>query len=398
MQCIKVMPLENVRILDLSRMVAGGMAGMLLADFGADVVKVEQPGVGDPLRHWTTEGQALWWKVYGRNKRCITLNIRSEEGRKLLLRMLPRFDVLMESGVPGTMERHALGWNDLRAVHPALIMLRISGWGHEGPASRRPGFGSLVEAASGLAAMTGEADGPPVLPPAPLADMTSGLYAANAVAFALLHRNAHGGEGQVIDVSLFESLFSILGPTAAEYASVGKIRTRTGSRSTNSAPRGCYETSDRKWIAVSGSTPTMAEKFLASYSLGHLLDDPRFATNEARVRHAAELDEGISNAIRGRTLEENLEIIRSNGLTAHPVQTIREIENDPHWQERELTVDVPDGDASVRMHNVTPRLSATPGTVRRPGAALGADNEAVYCDELGLTRDELTALSEAGVV
>lgn len=393
-----MMPLHGVRVLDLSRMVAGGMAGMLLADFGADVVKVEQPGAGDPLRQWTTEGQALWWKVYGRNKRCITLNIRSDKGRELLLRMLPRFDVLMESGVPGTMERHALGWDDLKAVHPGLIMLRISGWGHDGPASRRPGFGSLVEAASGLAAMTGETAGPPILPPAPLADMTSGLYAANAIALALLHREAHGGEGQVIDVSLFEALFSVLGPTAAEYASVGKIRTRTGSRSTNSAPRGCYATSDGKWIAVSGSTPTMAEKFLAGYSLDYLLDDPRFATNEARVRHAAELDEAISNAIRGRTMEENLEIIRSNGLTAHPVQTIREIDNDPHWQERELTVDVPDGESSVRMHNVVPRLSRTPGSIRRPGAALGADNEALYCGELGLTREELAALCKAGVV
>ncbi|HEX7063197.1 MAG TPA: CoA transferase [Woeseiaceae bacterium] len=391
-------PLEGVRVLDLSRMVAGGMAGMLLADFGADVLKVERPGAGDPLRRWTTEGRDLWWKVYGRNKRCITLNFHSEEGRQLLLRMLPKFDVLMESSVPGTLERHALGWDELKAVHPGLVMLRISGWGRNGPSSRRPGFGSLVEAASGLAAMTGEAERAPVLPPAPLADMFSGLYAANAIAFALFHKEAHGGEGQVIDVSLFESIFSVLGPIAAEYAACGKVRTRTGSRSTNSAPRGVYETLDGQWIAVSGSTPAMAEKFLVGYSLGHLLDDARFATNEARVRHAAELDGAISRAIGERTLNENLEIILQNGLTAHPVQTIREIDSNPHWQELGLTVDVPDGEVNVRMHNVIPKFSGTPGDIRRPGAALGADNEAFYCDELGLTRDELADLREAGVI
>ncbi len=391
-------PLEGIRVLDLSRMVAGGMTGMLLADFGADVVKVEQPVVGDPLRQWTTEGEPLWWKVYGRNKRCITLNIRSDEGRRLLLQMLPEFDVLTESFVPGTMERYGLGWDDLHAVHPGLVMLRVSAWGRDGPDSERPGFGSLVEAASGLAAMTGEADSPPILPAAPLADMVSGLYAANAIAFALYHRKAHGGEGQVIDVSLFESIFSVLGPIAAEYKATGKVRTRTGSRSTNSAPRGCYKTSDGRWIAVSGSTPKMAEKFLVSYAAGHLLEGPRFATNEARVRHAAELDEAIGNAIRERTLEENMQIIRRNGLTAHPVQSIPDIENDPHWQALNLIVDVADGDDCVRMHNVIPRLSKTSGEIRWPGAALGAHNEAIYCGELGLSTKRLAALRGAGVI
>lgn len=391
-------PLDGIRVLDLSRMVAGGMAGMLLADFGADVVKVEQPGAGDPLRQWTTAGRSLWWKVYGRNKRCITLNLRADEGRKLLLRMLPDFDVLMESFVPGTMERNALGWDDLRTVHPGLVLLRLSGWGRDGPDSARPGFGSLVEAGSGLAAMTGEADGPPILPAAPLADMVSGLYAANAIAFALYHRKAHGGAGQVIDVSLFESIFSVLGPTAAEFRAAGKVRTRTGSRSTNSAPRGCYQTSDGQWLAVSGSTPKMAAKFLVSYGAGDLLDEPRFASNEARVKHARELDEVIGNAIRARTLEENLQIIRGNGLTAQPVQSIADIENDPHWQALELLVDVADGDNIVRMHNVIPKFSATCGEIRWPGAALGAHNEDIYCGELGLSRQRLEELGNAGVI
>lgn len=379
-------------------MVAGGMTGMLLADFGADVIKVEQPGVGDPLRKWTTEGQALWWKVYGRNKRSITLNLRSDEGRQLLLRMLPEFDVLMESFVPGTMERYGLGWEELRPVHAGLVMLRLSGWGRDGPDSERPGFGSLVEAGSGLAAMTGEPGGPPILPPAPLADMVSGLYAANAISLALYHRDTHVGDGQVIDVSLFESIFSVLGPIAAEYKAAGKVRQRTGSRSTNSAPRGCYETSDGRWLAVSGSTPSMAEKFLVGYSLGDLLQEPKFASNEARVQHAAELDKLIGSAIRARTVEENMLIIRRHGLTAFPVQTIPDIESDPHWQALGLIVDVPEENGSVRMQDVVPRFSETPGEIRWAGPPLGAHNEAFYVGELGLSTAKFAALCDAGVI
>jgi len=379
-------------------MVAGGLAGMLLADFGADVVKVEQPGTGDPLRQWTTEGAPLWWQVYARNKRFITLNIPTPEGRALLLRLLPRFDVLLESFIPGTMEKWELGWDALRAVNPGLIFVRISGWGQSGPGSRRPGFGTLIEAAAGFAAMNGEADRPPILPSFPLADMTSGLYAATATMFALYHRDVHRGEGQIVDVSLFESLFSVLGPLPAEYAGFGKIRSRKGNRSTNSGPRGCYATSDGGWIAVSGSTPKMAERFLESYDLGHLLRDPRFATNEARVRHAAELDDAIRAAIGARTLDQNLATIDGQQLTAHPVQTIREIERDPHWQAKRLLVDVPAGERIVRMHDVVPRLSETKGEIRSVGGELGAHNEEVFIGELGLEAGDLTRLRRAGVL
>ena len=225
--------LEGIRILDLSRLVAGGAAGMLLADFGADVVKVEQPRTGDPLRQWTFEGQPYWWKVYARNKRYITLNVKSDEGKDLLRRLVPRFDAMIESFVPGTLEGLGLGWDTLSAWNPQLILVRISGWGQSGPGSHRPGFGTLVEAASGFAAMNGEPDGAPIVPAFPLADMTSGLYAANALMFALYNRDVHNGAGQVIDVSLFESLFSLLGPQSAEYAASGTPRERQGSRSTN---------------------------------------------------------------------------------------------------------------------------------------------------------------------
>ena len=380
-------------------MVAGGLAGMQLADFGADVVKVEQPGTGDPLRTWTTAGVPLWWKVYARNKRHITLNLQSSEGRALLLAMLPRFDVLLESFVPGTLEKWGLDWETLRGVHPRLILVRISGWGQSGPASRRPGLGTLVEAASGFAAMTGDPEtARPALPSFPLADMTAGLYAVNATMFALYHRDVHGGPGQVVEVSLFESLFSLLGPLPAEYATARTVRTRLGNRSRNAGPRGCYATSDGHWIAVSGSTPKMAERFLESYGLGHLLRDDRFATNEARVGHAAELDAEVCHAIGARTLEENVAIIDANNLTAQTVQTIREIEGDPHWQAQQLLVDVPNGQMDVRMHNVTPRLSETRGEIRWAGGELGADNEAIFVGELGLDLEALARLRESGIV
>jgi formyl-CoA transferase len=390
--------LHGVRVLDLSRMIAGGVSGMLLADFGADVVKVEEPRYGDPLRQWTTEGEPFWWKVYARNKRFITLNLKSDEGRRLLQQLVPQFDVMMESFVPGTLERMGLGWDVLHAWNPRLILVRISGWGQTGPASHRPGFGTLVEAASGFAAMNGEPGGAPIVPAFPLADMTSALYAVNAVMFALYHRDVHGGGGQVVDVSLFESLFSLLGPLAAEYSAHGRLRERNGSRSKNAGPRGCYRTQDGLYVAVSGSTPKMAERFLQAYGLGHLLDDDRFATNEARVHHAAELDALITAAIASRTLAENLCIIEKHALTAVAVQTVAEIERDPHWQARRLLLDVPNGSGTVRMHNVVPRLSETPGTIGRSGGAIGQDNHAIYTAELGLSGDDLDALAAAGVI
>jgi len=394
----KMKPLTGIRVLDLSRLVAGGLTGMLLADFGADVVKVEQPGIGDPLRSWTTEGLPFWWKVYGRGKRYVTLNIQSDEGRALLLRMLPHFDVLMESFVPGALERYGLGWAVLHGNNRRLVMLRISGWGADGAGADRPGFGTLVEAATGFAAMNGDADRPPLLPSFPLADMTSGLYAANAIMFALYHRDVHGGEGQQIDVSLFESLFSLLGPIPAEHAALGTIRTRQGNRSGNSGPRGCYRTADGHWLAVSASTPKMAERFMKGYGLEPMLADERFATNEARVQHAEQLDAAIRDAIGTRTLDGNMEIIKKNKLTAHPVQTIADIERDEHWRARGLTLDVGRNGEAVRMHNVVPRLSETPGEIKWPGGDLGEHNEEIYCGELHMTSADLDSLRSRGVI
>lgn len=385
-------------MLDLSRMVAGGVCGMLLADFGADVVKVEQPGTGDPLRRWTTDGHDFWWRVYARNKRFVTLDLKSDEGRALLLRLVPRFDVLIESFVPGGLERLGLGWDVLEPLHPGLILARISGWGQTGPDRERPGFGTLVEAASGFAAMNGEPGGAPIVPAFPLADMSAALYTTQAITMALYHRDARGGRGQVIDVSLFESLFSLLGPLPAEHAVTGRIRTRDGSRSGNSSPRGCYRTRDGQWIAISGSTPKMAERILRAFGLEGLLPDARFSTNEARVKHAPDVDRAVSDAIAARTLEENIALIRAHELTAVPVQTVADIAHDPHWIARGLLTDVPAGDEIVRMHSVVPRLSATPGRIDHAGGALGSDNDVFFSEELGLSGPDISGLRERGTI
>jgi crotonobetainyl-CoA:carnitine CoA-transferase CaiB-like acyl-CoA transferase len=392
-------PLDNVRVLDLSRLVAGGMTGMLLADFGADVVKIEQPGVGDSLRKWTTEGMPLWWKVYARNKRFITLNLQCPEGKDILKMLIPHFDILIESFMPGTLEKWGLGWDVLKTIQPGLILTRISGWGQTGPKSAFPGFGTLVEAATGFAAMNGEAAGPPIIPSFPLADMVTGLYATNAIMFALYNRDIKQGNGQVIDISLFESLFSLLGPLSAEYAEFGTVRLRQGSRSRNASPRGVFQTSDGYWIAVAASTPKMAERFLESYGLGALLQDPRFADNESRVKHAAELDGIVADVIGKQTLETNLEIINKNKLTAIQIQTIADIERDPHWKTRQLLLDIPDRElGKVRMHNAFPFLSKTPGEIKWTGGEIGADNDAFYAEQLGFSTHQLEQFRAQGII
>jgi len=391
-------PLDGIRVLDLSRMIAGGVSGMLLADFGAEVVKVEEPRAGDPLRRWTADSHDFWWRVYSRNKRFVTINLKSAEGVALVCRLVPRFDVVLESFVPGGLERLGLGWDVLEPLNPGLILARISGWGQTGPDRARPGFGTLVEAASGFAAMNGEPDGGPIVPAFPLADMSAALYAAYAISTALYHRDARGGRGQVIDVALFESLFSLLGPLPAEHAVTGRVRLRRGSRSVNASPRGCYRTRDDRWVAISGSTPKMAERVLGAYGLEALLADPRLSTNEGRVQHADEIDRALAAAIAARSLDENMALIRERELTAVPVQTIADIEHDPHWIARGLLIDVPAPGGAVRMHGPVPRLSATPGRVAWAGGALGQDTDAVLGCELNLSSADLAGLRARGVI
>jgi crotonobetainyl-CoA:carnitine CoA-transferase CaiB-like acyl-CoA transferase len=390
--------LHGLRVVDCSRLIAGGVLATVLADHGADVIKVEHPRGGDPLRTWLKERGQLWWKVYGRNKRSVTLNLADPRGQALLKRMLPDTDVLIENFVPGTFERWGLGWDTLSSINPRLVFARVSGWGQDGPYRDRPGFGTMVEAMSGFAASTGPADGPPTLPAFPMADMFAALSGATAVLAALRWRDQPSGRGQMIDISLYDPLLSVLGPQAALYAQDGTVRARQGNRSDNASPRGTYQTRDGKWVALSASTPASAQALFKGLGLSHLLDDPRFATNDTRVRHNDLVDAALTAAIGQRTLDEMQHLFETISLTASPVYDIADITKDPHVVARGTLVDVPDAElGSVRMVAPTPRLDASPPAVRWAGPALGAHNTEVY-GALGVGDAELEELRRDGVV
>ncbi len=395
---MKPRALQGLRVVDCSRLIAGGVLATVLADHGADVVKVENPRGGDPLRTWLRERGQLWWKVYARNKRSVTLNLAVPRGQEILRRLARRADVLIENFVPGTFERWGLGWDVLSADNPRLVFVRVSGWGQDGPYRDRPGFGTMVEAMSGFAATTGPADGPPTLPSFPMADMVAALAGASAVLAALRWRDQVSGRGQVVDVSLYEPLVSLLGPMAAEHAQDGTVRTRQGNRSSNASPRGTYRTRDGRWVALSASTPASAAALFAGLGLGHLLDDPRFATNDARVAHNDLVDAALAEAIGQRTLDEMQQLFESADLTAAPVYDIADITKDPHVIARKFLVDVPDPElGAVRMTAPTPRLAETPAAIEWPGPPLGAHNREVYA-EVGIDDDQLEALRRDGVV
>ena len=393
-------PLDDVRIVDLSRFVAGNMFSLVLADMGAEVIKVEQPGTGDPLKAIRVNGVSTYWKVYARNTTSVTLNRRHPEGRETLLRLVDGAQMLCENFVPGTMEKFGLGPDVLLERNPKLVMVRISGWGQTGPYSHRPGFGTVAEAMSGFTAINGYQDQPPILPPISLADMVAGLYAAMASLVALRECEMNGGDGQVIDVSLFDPLFSIMGPEAAIYKITGRAKGRGFDANTTAGGRNVYQTKDGRWIAMSSSTQLITERFFKAMGLEELIDDPRFRTTDARLKHQEELDAILRDFYAQRTLDENMEFIMEHNLTASPVYDIEQILQDPHVQERQVVVELPDPEGemeSIPMHNVIPFLSATPGAIRRPAPKLGEHNAEIY-GELGLSGADLERLAGEGVI
>lgn len=375
-------PLAGIRVVDLSRLVAGNVVTHALADFGAEVIKVEDPKRGDDLRNWQVKNVSIFWKVYARNKRSFALDYRNEEGRRLLLRLIATADVLVENFVPGKLERLGLAPETLFEANPKLVIARISGWGQTGPNREKPGFGSLVEAMSGFAAMNGYPDRPPVLPPAMLADMTTGLWGAFAIMVALRHVEVARGAGQVIDLSLFESLLSMLGPQAASYALTGKVAERRGSRSGTTAPRNAYACADGKYVALSASMQAMAERLFRAIGRPDLITDPRYATNTARVENNDTLDPIVAGFMAAHTQAENLALFAEAGVTVGPVCDVADLMGDPFVAERECLIELPDEEmGALPMHNIPVRFSATPGALARPAPALGADNEAIL-DEL----------------
>ena len=390
-------PLDGLRVIDLSRLVAGNMVTLQLADYGAEVIKIEDPAKGDPLRAWKVGGHSLHWKVYARNKKSVALNLRAPDGLALLADLIAGADVLVENFRPGTLEDMGLAPAVLQARNPRLIVVRVSGFGQDGPYRARPGFGTLVEGMSGFAAMNGFADREPVLPPLALADMIAGLYGAFAVMVAR-RVVEHGGAGQVIDLPLLDPIVSILGPQAESFRQSGVRPPRTGSRSGTTSPRNVFATRDGRYVAISASIQAMAERLLRVVGRPDIIADPRFATNTTRVANAAACEQPVADFIAARDLKEVMAIFEAASITAAPVYDVDQLMSDPHVIEREVLVDVPDAElGQVMMHNVVPRLSATPGALRTAAPDLGEHTREVLA-AIGCDADRLAGLATAGVI
>ena len=391
-------PLHGIRVLDFSRLVAGNMVSLQLADFGAEVVKVEAPRSGDTLRDWREKGISVHWKVYARNKKSITLDLKAPEAPEVILDLAEHFDVMIESFRFRYLERLGVGPDRLLGRNPKLVLVRVSGFGQTGPYAKRPGFGTLVEAMSGFASRNGFEDREPVLPPLAMADMIAGLYGAMAIVIAVREVEVNGGRGQVIDLSLLDAMFSILGPEAAIHKLTGRIRKRVGSAAEGTSPRNVYATKDGGWVAISASTQAMTERLFAAIGRADLNENPDFKTNAERITRRPEVDAIVGGWIKERTLAENIAFFEEAGVTAAPVYDIGQFLEDPHVQERGIVFEAPDDEmGEVPMHAVVPRLSRTPGALRTPAPKVGQHNEEVYT-RIGYSDERRAALRQRGVI
>ncbi|MFF3611096.1 CaiB/BaiF CoA transferase family protein [Streptomyces sp. NPDC002580] len=392
-------PLGGLRVLDLATLFAGPLAATMLGDFGAEVVKIEHPSQPDPSRGHgpSKDGIGLWWKLLGRNKRTITLDLSKRGGRSTLLRLAAEADVIIENFRPGTLEKWDLGWEELSAANPRLVLTRVTGFGQFGPYAHRPGFGTLAEAMSGFAAITGEPDAPPVLPPFGLADSIAGLATAYAVMTALAARD-RTGEGQVVDMAIIEPILTVLGPQPIWYDQLGHVQPRTGNRSANNAPRNTYRTADGSWVAVSTSAQSIAERVMRLVGRPDVIDEPWFATGADRARHADVLDGAVGAWIAERTRDEVLAAFEKAEAAAAPIQDVRDVMTDPQYQALDTVTTIDDPELGpLRMQNVLFRLSATPGAIHWAGRPHGADTDSVLT-ELGLTGTEIEALRAEGAL
>jgi len=391
--------LAGLRVIDVSTLFAGPLAATMLGDFGADVIKVEHPSRGDPAR---SHGQAkngigLWWKMLSRNKRCVTLYLGDPRGAEIFLTLARDADVVIENFRPGTLERWGVGPEQLHAVNPGLVLARVTGFGQFGPLSARPGFGTLAESMSGFAHITGQADGPPTLPPFGLADGITALTAAFAVMTALRARE-RTGHGQVIDLAILEPILTILGPQPTVYDQLGVVQGRTGNRSVNNAPRNTYLTADGRWLAISTSAQPVAERVMRLVGRPELIDEPWFATGRERAEHADELDDAVGSWIAARSGAEVIAAFEAADAAVAPIYDVADVMHDPQYAALGSIATVEDPDLGpIKMQNVLFRLSDTPGAIRSTGAALGAHNDEVY-GALGIGAERLAELRREGVV
>ena len=398
---MSALPLSGLRVVDAATLAAGPLVATALGEFGAEVIKVEQPGVGDPLRTWgiRRDDIGLVWKSMSRNKKCITLDMRAEGGRALLHSLLTVSDVFISNTRPSTLRRWGLDYQSLCMRHPRLVMLHVTGYGAGGPASDRPGFGTLAEAMSGFAHVCGQPDGPPTLPPFMLADGVAAQSATYAVMMALYHRDVHGGPGQLVDVSLIEPLARLVEQATLAYDQLGQIQGRTGNRADASAPRNAYRTSDDRWIAISSASSSAAKRLYRAIDRPDLATRADYVDPIPRQERADEIDALVAEWIRARTLEDAMKVFLAEDVAAAPIYDAQQLLSDEHLCARGTfaTVDDPDLGA-MTVQTPVARLSATPGRIAHLGRGLGADNDAVYRDLLGLDADRLTALRAAGTI
>jgi crotonobetainyl-CoA:carnitine CoA-transferase CaiB-like acyl-CoA transferase len=396
-----VRPLRGLRVIDAATLAAGPMVATALGEFGADVIKVEEPGVGDPLRTWghLKDGISLFWKSVGRNKRCVTLDLRSEAGQDLFHRLLAVSDVLVVNNRPSALARWGLDYESLHARHPQLVMLHVSGYGRGGPASDRPGFGTLAEAMSGFAHVTGQPDGPPTLPPFFLADGVAAQSATFAVMMALYQRDVHGGAGQLVDVNLIEPLARLIETSTLAFSQLGVIPGRVGNRLDASAPRNAYRTVDGKWIAISSASRNIVVRLYRAVGRPDLAEDPDYVDPVRRQAHGDEIDEVVAHFIRERSLSEAMDVFERAEVAAAPIYDAEQLLGDEHLRARGSFVQVADPDfGAMTVQAPVAKLSETPGGVEYLGRALGADNDDVYGGLLGIDAERLDALRAAGTI
>jgi formyl-CoA transferase len=394
---LKRKPLEGIRVLDCGTIIAAPYCATLLADWGADVIKIEHPD-GDSLRRAgpSKNGAGLNYKFYGRNKRHIVLNLSTAEGQDAMRGLAMKSDILVENFRPGVMEKWNLGWDALHALHPGLIMVRVTGFGQTGPYKQRAGFGTLAESMSGFAHINGYADGSPTLPPFGLADGIAALSAAYAAMLAIYDRDVHGGTGQMIDVALIEPIFHILGGQPTIFDQTGAIQGRSGNRSVNNAPRNVYKTRDGRWLAISTASQSIAERVMTLVEHPEVISEAWFRSGVGRAQHGDMLDGFVSAWILARDAETVLEAFEKAGAAVAPVYDVAQVMADPQYQALEAVVSVPDGElGAVRMQNLLFRMSETPGEVRHAGRRLGEDTDEVLREWLGMSDEKLAALHEA---
>ncbi|GGM08649.1 MULTISPECIES: CaiB/BaiF CoA transferase family protein [Micromonospora] len=393
--------LDGIRVLDVSTILAGPMTCQILGDFGADVIKIEHPRHGDGMRGHglAKDGVGLWWKMISRNKRTVGLYLGDAEGQDVFRELVRTADVVVENFRPGTLEKWGLGPERLRELNPGLVLLRVTGFGQTGPYAARPGFGTLAESMSGFAHLTGEPDGPPTLPAFGLADSIAGITGASAVMMALYARATGDGRGQEIDLDILEPIMTAVGPSVIYVDQLGVVQQRTGNRSLNNAPRNTYRTSDDRWVAISTSATSIAERVMTLVGHPEVIAEPWFATGGGRAAHADQLDSYVADWIGARTRDEVSDAFAAAGAAVAPVYAPDELLDDPQVRALDMITKVDDPElGSIRMQNVLYRMAGTPGEIRFTGRPIGADTDEVLGDELGLDADRLAELRQRGVV